>query len=762
MKRRVRHAALLGVLAASALHAQSPTTPARPTRILVLYGTAVESPSATVFLERFRTTIRSALPPPVEVYEEFLDFDRFPGPLHEVQLARNFSDKYHDAPPDVVVAVGAQALQFSLDRVRGIMPGVPVVFGLTYAHSVKVAQLPPNFTGRTISLGLGATLAMARRLQPDADSAVVIAGSSPIDSAAMDDALADAASQRGSIRIVPWQGFPYDSLLGALNRLSPRSIVFFAHFRRDGHGRTMVPVYVVPEIARASRAPVYSFTDNLMGTGIVGGAMWSHNDEAAQIALLAVRVLRRAPGEAIPAVEAARLKFMADWRALRRWNLDENRLVFDTEVLFRTPTLWERDRGTILAALGVMAAESLLIGLLLLERRKRIRAQQALADQATYERTIAELMADAARHAPEDTPRALEDAIARLGRYADADEVVLAECSGSLSRPATRLQWTRPHANGVHPSNGDNSGDTSHAARLELPLVVAGETVGVLTLRRAGSAERWPPQLAERLGAAADIVAGGIERSRAALRAEEAGRQVAHMGRVAMIGELASSISHELRQPLAAIRINADAGALLLARQPPDVAEARQVLEEIVADDARACEVVEHIRALLRKESSATTEVNLNAICREAADLILRDARSRGIRLDLSLDPGLPPVSGHPIELQQVVLNLLLNALDAVVTSAGERRIDVGTTVVDAGVELVVRDSGPGLSPEGREHLFESFFSTKAHGLGLGLVIVRSIVERHGGRIQAGNGETGGAIFRVRLPMLDRPLGRVR
>ena len=594
--------------------------PPDATRILILYAPAPDSPTSAIFIERFRATVRSELPPPVEFFEEFLDLDRFPGPHRWPQLTRYFSDKYVGARPHLIVAVGSVALHYAVDQLRPIMPGAPIVFGMAYAHRVHVAALPENVTGRTIGVTLGTTLTMARRLQPDADRVVVIAGSSAVDSVAMSAALADVAGAPPGIPVVPWRGLPYDSLLAALRRLSPRTIVFFAHFRRDGTGRTLVPVEIVPQIARESGAPVYSYVDKLMGTGIVGGAMIRHDDEAARTGVLAARVLRREAGVGLPPVEATRPDFMVDWRALRRWNLDPGRLAGDTEVLFRTPTTWERHRGEIVLALGVIVGESLLIALLLIERRRRIRA---------------------------------------------------------------------------------------------------------------------------------------------ALRAEEAGRQVAHMGRVAMIGELASTISHELRQPLAAIRINAEVGKKLIARREIDVLEVARIFDDIVADDVRASGVIEHIRSLLRKDVPSITEVHLNAVCREAVDLMRRDAGSRGIRLDLSLDPRVPNVAGHPIEFQQVVLNLLLNALDAAATSSAERWVAVSTRVMDGRVELVVRDSGPGFSPEIRDRLFESFFTTKAHGLGMGLVIARSIVGRQGGRIDAESGD-GGAIFRVRLPMVGDRAGEAR
>jgi signal transduction histidine kinase len=244
-------------------------------------------------------------------------------------------------------------------------------------------------------------------------------------------------------------------------------------------------------------------------------------------------------------------------------------------------------------------------------------------------------------------------------------------------------------------------------------------------------------------------------------RADETRRHVAHMGRVALVGELAATMSHELRQPLAAIRANAETGARLLTRRTGQFGEderglCEEIFSEIVADDLLASDIITRVRALVRKEELPQQPVDLNEVCRTSERLVHHDALTRGIDIILSLDPRILPVTGDPIQLQQVVLNLMLNALDACVVSM-HPRIVVGTVARGDEVEVSVRDNGPGLPEDVRPHLFESFFTTKSQGLGLGLVIVQSIVERHHGQVRAENGEQGGAIFRVVLPATHSP-----
>ncbi|HEY2853326.1 MAG TPA: ATP-binding protein [Gemmatimonadaceae bacterium] len=244
------------------------------------------------------------------------------------------------------------------------------------------------------------------------------------------------------------------------------------------------------------------------------------------------------------------------------------------------------------------------------------------------------------------------------------------------------------------------------------------------------------------------------EQRLAELKEEESRRELAHMGRVATVGELAAAVSHELRQPLMAIRANAEAGTMLVTRSPRDLDEAQEIFRAIVADTSRAANVIDHIRLLLRKSEPTMDVVDLNEVCSHAGTLLQRDAGLRQTHLDLVLHRGSLPVRGDPVQLQQVVINLALNGLDAASTSAGAKVVTISTRTSGELAEVLVRDTGPGISPELQQRIFDPFFSTKAQGLGMGLVIVRSILERHKGRVRAENDPAGGALFRVSLPVV--------
>jgi PAS domain S-box-containing protein len=233
---------------------------------------------------------------------------------------------------------------------------------------------------------------------------------------------------------------------------------------------------------------------------------------------------------------------------------------------------------------------------------------------------------------------------------------------------------------------------------------------------------------------------------------------LAHVNRVTSLGELTASIAHEVNQPVAAAVTNASAGLRWLAAQPPDLDEARQAFARIVKDANRAGEVIRRIRALVKKAPPRQDPVDINEALREVIALARSEIQRHGVVFEAQLAADLPRIPGDRIQLQQVALNLILNAVEAMSGAAGPRRLIVRSAPHDGGIVVAVRDSGPGLSLEGFDHLFDAFYTTKPDGIGMGLAISRSIVEAHGGRLWASRGEPSGAVFEFSLPIADEAL----
>jgi signal transduction histidine kinase len=231
--------------------------------------------------------------------------------------------------------------------------------------------------------------------------------------------------------------------------------------------------------------------------------------------------------------------------------------------------------------------------------------------------------------------------------------------------------------------------------------------------------------------------------------------ELAHMNRLATAGELSASIAHEINQPLAGIVAYAEAGQNWLARPTPDIAQARERFEQIARAGQRAAEIVTRIRAFFKKGAPSLERVDINGIVRDVLLLVRSDLRRRKIAVELALVEPLPSVQGDRVQLQQVILNLVVNAADAMDAVTGRERILRVTSRRDdeRGVRIDVQDSGPGVAVEDVERVFAPFYTTKAKGMGMGLSISRSLIEAHGGRLTGHRAEPFGMIFSFVLPM---------
>lgn len=259
--------------------------------------------------------------------------------------------------------------------------------------------------------------------------------------------------------------------------------------------------------------------------------------------------------------------------------------------------------------------------------------------------------------------------------------------------------------------------------------------------------------VAQGLGIAA-LLEGRRRRRRAELEAARLRHELAHAGRVTVMGQLASSLAHELAQPLGAILRNAEAAELFLQAESPDLDEIKAILADIRSDDHRAGDVIARMRGLLRRREPRTERLDVGRVVVGVTALVRPDALSRSVRIELDLSRDVPDARGDGVHLQQVVLNLLMNGLDAVEGSPPDRRtLTVRTSRSGAdSVEIAVSDSGRGIPPEVLPRLFEPFFTTKSNGMGLGLSICRTLLEAHGGSIAAESRPGAGATFRVTLP----------
>ncbi len=244
------------------------------------------------------------------------------------------------------------------------------------------------------------------------------------------------------------------------------------------------------------------------------------------------------------------------------------------------------------------------------------------------------------------------------------------------------------------------------------------------------------------------------DRKVAEAEAELQGREIAHLMRLSVLGELSGAIAHEINQSLGAILSNAEAARQVLAKSTPDLGMVSEILGDIVQDGIQAGEVIRRLRGLLRRGERKSDPVDMNALLESTLRMLRSELLDRRVRVGVTVADHLPTVVGDPVQLQQVLLNLLMNAMEAMNSTPDARRLIEVTTRLTAagGIEVEIADRGPGIASEERESLFQPFFTTKEHGLGLGLSICLTIVSSHGGKLSISNISSGGAAAVLSLP----------
>jgi signal transduction histidine kinase len=293
------------------------------------------------------------------------------------------------------------------------------------------------------------------------------------------------------------------------------------------------------------------------------------------------------------------------------------------------------------------------------------------------------------------------------------------------------------------------------ASQVAVPLLVGGGVVGALLFGTADAESAWrPDELVQQLQLFGEVFAHALARREGELETQRLRQELAHVGRISAMGELTASLAHELNQPLTSILNNARAAQRYLAAEVVNLQELRDIVSDIITDDKRAAELIRQTRRLLAKGDPEHTALDLNETVAEIARIVTRDAATRHVVIRLDLADALPSVHGDRLQIQQVVLILVLNALDAMQEpGAAGGTLVITTAREDAAVVVSVRDSGTGIDEANVDALFRPLYTTKSEGLGMGLAIASTIVLAHGGLLTATNNPGAGATFRFTLPL---------
>lgn len=582
-----------------------------PQRVLILDSFGRDFAPYRTIGHAFREEMARNSPKPVDFVEVSLETVRFDAP-EEAPVIDYVRALCTRQPFDLVLANGAPAAKFWQRYGADLLPSTPsLVAGVEERH---FQGTPPAGDARVaLRLDLPGILQHMLTLLPKTRNVYVVIGDSPLERFWTAQLRREWQPFEKQVRFIYWNDLPIDEMIRRSGSLPPHSAIFFGLLVKDAAGIPQEQEIAMDKMAETANAPLFSWSDNFLGHGIVGGPLLPLKEVGRAAARGALRILSGEPARRVdlPVVAADRATY--DWRELRRWGIDESRLPSGSTVLFHPTSMVHKYRWVILGTGLLIAAQAIAISGLLISRRRRLQAEE---------------------------------------------------------------------------------------------------------------------------------------------EAERLRRELVHAGRVAALGQLSSSLAHELNQPLGAILRNAEAAEIYLDATPPDLQEVRAILADIREDDQRAGGVIDGIRGLLRRHPVEFSSIEPAGMAERMMTLIRPDAQSRRIEVSSEVAPGLPAIHGNSVQLQQVLLNLLINGMEAMERNGSDRRLrlKIGANGGNR-IEMSVSDSGPGISPEDLPRIFENFYTTKPGGMGMGLAICRQIVEAHGGEIEAANDPGGGTTFRVTLPM---------
>ena len=658
---------------------------------------------------------------------------------------------FADRPkPDLIVTLAGPAAAFARKYRKQLFPDVPLLLASVNQQYLRDAPLGENETAVAVANDFPGVIDLILELLPQTKQVFVVVGSGQSGTFWGRELQTRFTRFQDRLTFIWSGGLSLTEILRQCASLPRDSAILYFTFGTDARGGAYADARVLADLHAAANAPIFGLHSVMLGSGIVGGKLIDIDEVNRSTANAAIRILAGAPPRSVIVPPQTPSNPVFDWRELQRWGIPESRLPAGSVVRYRDPSLWQQHRGTVLSAVGVLALQSLLIVGLLYQRRARRRAEiesrRSEAELRESEERL--LLAAEAAHLGiwvRDLTRNdiwATDGWRALFGFAKSERLDLDVVLRRL-HPDDRetVQCTLASA-----LKGDGSYEMEY--RVVLP---SGQIRWIASRDRAQFNGAGRPILVR--GVSLDVT----ERRKTEREAQLLRQEVAHVGRVSMMGQLAFALAHEINQPLGAILRNAEAAELFMQSASPDLDEVRASLADIIKNDQRAGAVIDRMRALLKRHELEVIRLDVGDVIGDVVTLTRADAVSRHVKLDVDIAGELRPVRGDRVHLQQVLLNLVLNGMDALNDANQEdRRVTVTARPGGARiVEVAVGDTGPGIPADILANVFNPFFSTKPNGMGMGLPISRTIVEAHGGQLWAENNHGGGATLRFTLPIAE-------
>ena len=698
-------------------------------RVLVLLPFQASRPGWIAMLSGLESSLKANYPGSVDVVPDSVSGVPPVPEGFSAHMSDWLAYKYGQQHFDAVIAVISPSVPYAISLRARLWPEAPILFLIQEEDREQFPPRVPRSARVMVSLSNTDTVRSALQMLPLTEHLVVLEGASEQDIRANAQIVGNIRRALPNLDIVELGGLSWDETLERTKSLPPQSIILVASYFFDRNHRELLVPSQVEELASVANAPVFTDSDISIGKGAVGGSVLPVLAAGESVGRQLAELLKGADPDTLPTIQTKN-SFIVDWRQLQRWGIPERRLPENATILFKPPTAWAQYKQYIVAFSIVLSLLLALIAFLLIERQRRRKEEELNAAMLESLPGLALLV----------SPQG------EILRTNQADD----ESGDELTAGARRGRKYREYVQTV--------AGTGDAGTTAIEQVIAGERTSATAEVPLASGQRWMEMRAIQLpqGQSGSLVVhlDITQRKHAELERIQSRTEIYHLNRVAALGQLAASLAHELSQPLAAILSNAEAAQRFADRENPDLTEIREALDDIAQDDRRASGVIQGMRAMLKKEALNLEPVDMNRVASSVARILRNEATLRGMSIQLLLRPEPVMVKGDAIALQQVLLNLASNGLDAMTANHSAGCLTIRTEGVSNGSHATVwvDDDGPGVSDELRERLFQPFFTTKHSGLGMGLSICQSILDSLGGRIDVKNRDGRGASFSVTLP----------
>ena len=698
---------------------------------MVLMPFQTSRPASVVFLQGIQEALKDSYRGSVDVVADSVGAVPPEPDDYSDKITDWLAYKYGRQHFDAVVAVNTLAIPSSESLRDLLWPEAPLLLLLAEEDRQKFPESVRHSARVLIALSTRETLRSALQMLPSTQHLAFLGGSSETDRSSNAEMLGNIRRAYPNLHIVEITGLSWDETKIRVKSLPDQSIVWLGAFFFDRNQRELTIPQQFEDLSAIAGCPIFFVSDEGMGKGQLGGSVLSIRAAGVVVGEQLAQLLKGVDTDSLP-VREVKNSYIVDWRQLQRWGIPESRLPAEATILYKPPTVWEQYKRYIVAFAVVLALLLALVVFLLIERQRRRKGEElnsAMLESFPGLALLVNAQGEILRSNQIDAG-VLDDELVegtRRGRkYSDyLQEVTGREGASPADAIAQVIAGTRP------------------SAIAEVPLASGAHWLEIRAIQ-------LPRGQRGSLVMHLDIT----QRKQSELERIQSRTEIYHLNRVAAMGQLAASLAHELSQPLAAILSNAEAAQRFAGRDNPDLAEIREALNDIADDDRRARGVIQGMRAMLKKKDLKVEPVDLNHIASSVAQMVRNEATLRGMSVQVSLRPSPVMVKGDPIALQQVLLNLASNGLDAMTGTGGGGCLTIRTAgELDGSTATVwVDDEGSGVGDELRDKLFQPFFTTKRTGLGMGLSICQSILDSLGGRIEVKNRDGKGASFSVTLP----------